>query len=44
MEISELYANDVEHDRTPCSAASELGLHRLLMSLLRDAGFELVDE
>ena len=44
MGIFELYANDVDHDRTPCSAASELGLHCLLMSLLWDAGLELVDE
>ena len=44
MRISEFYANSVDHDRTPHSAASDLGLHFLLMSLLWDAGLELVDE
>ena len=42
--ISELYANNVDHNRTPCSAASELGVHYLLMSVLWYAGLELVDE
>ena len=39
-----LYANCVDHARTPCSAVSELGLHCLLMCLLWYAGLELVDE
>ena len=42
--IFELYANSVDHNRIPCSAASELGLHCLRMSVLWYAGLELVDE
>ena len=34
VEISELNANSVDSDQTPHSAASDLGLHCLLMSLL----------
>ena len=36
--VSELNANSVDPDQTPRSAASDLGLHCLPMSLLRDAG------
>ena len=36
-EISELNANSVNPDQTPRSVASDLGLHRLPMSLLWDA-------
>ena len=36
MEITKLNANSVEPDQTPRSAASDLGLHCLPMSLLRD--------
>ena len=32
--VSELNANSVDPDQTPRSAASDLGLHCLLMSLL----------
>ena len=34
----------MDHNRIPCSAASELGLHCLRMSVLWYAGLELVDE
>ena len=34
VEISELNANNADPDQTPRSAASDLGLHFLLMSLL----------
>ena len=37
IEISELNANCVDPDQTPRSAASDLGLHCLLMSLLWNA-------
>ena len=37
VEISELNANSVDPDQTPHSAASDLDLHCLLMSLLWDA-------
>ena len=37
VEISELHVNSVEPDQTPHSAASDLGLHCLPMSLLWDA-------
>ena len=37
VEISELSANSVYPDQTPRSAASDLGLHCLQMSLLWDA-------
>ena len=36
-EISVNYANSVDHDQTPRSVASDLSLHCLPMSLLRDA-------
>ena len=36
--------NNVDHDRTPRSAASDLGLHCLPMSVLGDARLEWVDE
>ena len=36
-EIPELNANSVDPDQTPHSAASDLGLHCLPMSLLWDA-------
>ena len=39
-EISELNANSVDPDQTPHSAASDLGLHGLPMSLLWDARLE----
>ena len=39
IEISELTANSVDSDRTPRSAASDLGLHCLPMSLLWEALF-----
>ena len=41
-EIPVLNANSVDPDQTPRSAASDLGLHGLPMSLLRDAGFKWV--
>ena len=37
VEISEFNANNVDSDQTPRSAASDLGLHCLPMSLLWDA-------
>ena len=37
LEISELNANSEDPDQTPRSAASDLGLHCLPMSLLWDA-------
>ena len=37
MEISVINANSVDPDQTSRSAASDLGLHRLPMSLLWDA-------
>ena len=37
LEISELNANSVDPDQTPSSAASDLGLHCLPVSLLWDA-------
>ena len=37
IEISEHYANSVDPDQTPLSAASDQGLHCLLMSLLWNA-------
>ena len=37
MKISEFNANNVDPDQTPRSAASNLGLHCLLMLLLWDA-------
>ena len=39
-EMSELNANSVDPDQTPRYAASDLGLHCLLMSLLWDAGLK----
>ena len=44
VRISEFNANSVDHDRTPHSAASDLGLHFLLMPHLWDAALELVGE
>ena len=40
--ISELNANNVDPDQMPHSAASNLGLHCLQMSLLLDARLKLV--
>ena len=37
-EIPVLYANSVNPDQTPRSAASDLGLHYLPLSLLWDTG------
>ena len=37
MEIAIVHANSVDPDQTPRSAASELGLHYLPMTLLGDA-------
>ena len=37
VEISELNANSVDPDQAPHSAASDLGLHGLPVSLLWDA-------
>ena len=42
--MSELNANSVEPDQTPCSAASDLGLHCLPMSLLWDASLIWVNQ
>ena len=42
VEISELNANSVDRDQTPCSVASDLGLHCLPMSSLRDCRLKLV--
>ena len=42
VEISELNANCVDPDQTRRSAASDLGLHYLSMSLLWDAGLKWV--
>ena len=42
--MSELNANSVEPDQTPCSAASDLGLHCLPMSLLWDASLKWVNQ
>ena len=39
MEIPIFHANSVDPDQTPHSAASDLGLHCLSVSLLRDARF-----
>ena len=43
-ETSELNANSVDPDQTPCSAASDLGLHFLPMSLLFDARLKWVKQ
>ena len=43
MEISVLIANSVDPDQMPHSAASDLGLHCLPVSLLRDARHEWVN-
>ena len=43
MAIRVLNANNVDPDQTPRSAASDLGLHCLPMSLLRDAWYKLVN-
>ena len=43
VEISELNANGVDPNQTPRSAASDLGLHCLPMSLLWDAGLKWVN-
>ena len=40
--MSELNANIVEPDQTPCYAVSDLGLHCLPMSLLWDARLKWV--
>ena len=40
--ISELNANSIDPDQTPRSAASDLGLHCLLVSLLLDARLKWV--
>ena len=37
IEIPVFNANSVDPDQTSCSVASDLGLHCLLMPLLRDA-------
>ena len=42
VEISELNANNADPDKTPCSVASDLGLHCLPMSLLWDARLKWV--
>ena len=42
VEFSEFNANSVDPDRTPRSAASDLGLHRLPVSLLWGAMLKLV--
>ena len=42
VEISELYANSVDPDQTPHSAASDLSLHCLPMSLLSEARYKWV--
>ena len=44
MEISVFYANSVDPDQTPRSAASDLGLHCLPLSLLWDARLKWVKE
>ena len=44
VEISKFNANSVDPDHTPCSAASDLGLHFLPMSLLWDARLKWVNE
>ena len=41
--ISELNANSIDPDQTPHSAASDLGLYCLPMSLLWDARFKWVN-
>ena len=43
VEISEFYANKVDPDQTSRSAASDLGIHRLPMSLLWDARLKWVN-
>ena len=43
LEISELNANSEDPDQTPRYAASDLGLHCLLMSLLWDTRLKLVN-
>ena len=43
VEVSELIANNVDPDQTPRSAASDLGLHCLLESLLWDARLKWVN-
>ena len=43
-ETSELNANNVDPDQTPRSAASDLGLHCLPMSLLLDARLKWVKQ
>ena len=40
IEFLEFNTNSVDPDQTPRSAASDLGLHGLLMSLLWDIGLE----
>ena len=42
LEIPVFNANSVDFDQTPRSAASDLGLHCLLMSLLWDARLKWV--
>ena len=42
MKLSNIIDKGVDHEQTPHSAASDLGLHCLLMSLLRDAGHKWV--
>ena len=44
MEITKCNANSVDPDQTPRSAASDLGLHCLPMSLLWDARLKCVKE
>ena len=43
VEMSELNANSVDPDQTPRSAASDLGLYCLPMSLLCDARLKWVN-
>ena len=43
IEIPLFYANSVDPDQTPHSAASDLDLHCLQMSLLWDAGLKWVN-
>ena len=42
-EIPVFNANSLDHDQTPYSVASDLGLHDLAMSLLWDARFKWVN-